>query len=193
MTPEREQKIKAVISRRQEGIIVLEDIHDPHNAAAVLRSCDAFGFQKVCFITEQEKRFNPRRVGKLSSASASKWLDLEYFKSTKACISSLKRRGFHVIATALDEKATPLARLDLSSPKIALMFGNEHRGLSKEALRLAHETVYMPMVGFVQSLNLSVTAAILLYETTRQRSQKKAKKSYFLTKKEQNRLFKDWS
>ncbi len=193
MTPEREKKIKTVIARRQEGIIVLEDIHDPHNAAAVMRSCDAFGFQKVCFITEKEKRFNPRRVGKLSSASASKWLDLEYFKSTKLCIRSLKARGFHIIATALDEKATALSKLDLTRPKIALMFGNEHRGLSKEALKLAHETVYMPMVGFVQSLNLSVTAAILLYETVRQRSQKKAKKSYFLSKKAQNRLLKSWT
>ena len=105
----------------------------------------------------------------------------------------MKRRGYRIIATALDEKAKPLAKLDLTSPKIALMFGNEHRGLSADALKLAHETVYMPMLGFVQSLNLSVTAAILLYETTRQRSQKKAKKSYFLSKKEQNKLLKAWS
>ncbi|MCX6792749.1 MAG: RNA methyltransferase [Candidatus Falkowbacteria bacterium] len=193
MTPEREQKLKQVIQNRQQGVVVLEDIHDPHNAAAILRSCDAFGIQKICFIFEKEKRFNPRRIGHLSSASASKWLDMEFFTSTIKCLSTLKRRGYYIIATALDEKAKDFRKADLTRPKTVLMFGNEYRGLSIKAQKLAHETVYIAMKGLVQSLNLSVTAAVCLAELDRQRAQKKAKNRYFLTKLEQGRLLKKWS
>ena len=75
-TTARRGKISKVIERRQEGVIVLEDIHDPHNAAAVWRSCDGFGFQKVYLIFEKEKVFNPKKIGKASSSSANKWLDI---------------------------------------------------------------------------------------------------------------------
>lgn len=193
MTPERELKLKKAISQRQEGIVVLEDIHDPHNAAAIFRTCDAFGIQKVCLIFEQEKRFNPKRVGKVSSSSANKWLDFEIFTSTKQCLSTLKRRGYYIVATALDPEAKDFRKVELSMPKTALLFGNEHRGVSKAALRLAHETAYISMKGMVQSLNISVTAAILLSEMDRQRLGKKAKNSYFLSKSEQSKLFKKWS
>ena len=192
MTPEREQKIKQVIKHRQEGIIVLEDIHDPHNAAAIFRTADAFGIQKICLIFEQEKRFNPKRVGSVSSASASKWLDFEIFTSTKKCLSVLKRRGYHIIATALDKKAKDFRKINFTKPKTALLLGNEHRGLSIKAQELAHETVYISMKGLVQSLNLSVTAAICLAELDRQRSKKMAKNRYFLSKTEQTKLFKKW-
>ncbi len=193
MTPEREQKLKKAISLRQQGIVVLEDLHDPHNAAAIFRTCDAFGIQKVCLIFEQEKRYNPRRVGKVSSSSANKWLDFEVFTSTKECLSLLKRRGYHIVATALDEKAQDFRSADLTQSKTALLFGNEHRGLSKQALQLAHETVYISMRGIVQSLNISVSAAIIIAEMDRQRIQKKPKNSHFLSKSEQNKLFKKWS
>ena len=193
MTPQREEKLKKVLASRQQGVVVLEDIHDPHNAAAIFRTCDAFGIQKVCLIFEQEKRFNPRRAGSLSSASANKWLDFEIFTSTKRCLNTLKRRGYHIIATALDEKAKPFRKAKFIKPKTALLFGNEHRGLSIEAIRLAHETVYISMKGLVQSLNLSVTAAICLAEMERQRSKKMAKNRYLLPKNEQKTLWKKWS
>lgn len=193
MTPEREQKLKKAIALRQQGIVVLEDLHDPHNAAAIFRTCDAFGIQKVCLIFEQEKRYNPKRVGKVSSSSANKWLDFEVFTSTKQCLNSLKRRGYHIIATALDEEAQDFRSADFTRSKTALLFGNEHRGLSQEALRLAHETVYISMRGIVQSLNISVSAAIIIAEMDRQRAQKKPKNSHFLSKSEQTKLFKKWS
>jgi len=75
---ERQNKIQRVIEQRQEGVIVLEDIHDPYNAAAVWRSADGFGFQKVYLVFEKEKTFNPKKIGKASSSSANKWLDLKY-------------------------------------------------------------------------------------------------------------------
>ncbi len=165
----RERKIKKMMSNRQEGVIVLEDIHDPHNAAAVLRSMDAFGFQKVYFIFDQEKKFNPRQVGKISSGSANKWLDFRLFESTDGCIESLKNEGFEVIATIIDGKAESIFESRLNKVKPAIMFGNEHRGLSATAIGQADRKIYIPMRGMVQSLNLSVAAAVVMYEITRQK------------------------
>lgn len=166
----RQEKIERMRKNRQEGVIVLEDIHDPHNAAAVWRSCDAFGFGKVYLIFEQEKKFNPKKVGKASSSSANKWLDFKIFTSTSECLKELKREGYEIMATILDEKAESLLTTKFENKKIAVMFGNEHRGLSEEAVRLADKKIYIPMRGMVQSLNLSVTAAIVMWEITRQRN-----------------------
>ncbi len=165
----RENKIKKVIENRQQGIIVLEDIHDPHNAAAVWRSCDAFGFQKVYLIFDQEENFDPKRLGKASSSSANKWLDFEVFKNTSECMTKLKKDGYKTIATVLDKESKSIYETDFTTPKIAVMFGNEHRGLSTTAIKLADEKMYIPMKGMVQSLNLSVTAAIVMYEIDKQR------------------------
>ena len=193
MTPTREKKIKEVINNRRKTIVVLEDIHDPHNAAAVMRSCDAFGVYKVCFIFEKEKHYNPRRVGKVSSASANKWLEIEVFNSTKDCFKKLKRQGYNIIVTALDKKATLLSKVNFKNPKTALVFGNEHRGVSEQAIKLANETVYIPMQGMVQSLNISVTAAICIYEIWSRQSKKMAKNKVFLSKRERMRLLKKWA
>jgi tRNA (guanosine-2'-O-)-methyltransferase len=166
----REEKINKVIENRQEGIIVLEDIHDPHNAAAVWRSCDAFGFQKVYIIFVQEETFNPSRLGKASSSSANKWLDFEVFTSTKECMEKLKKDGFKTVVTVLDKEAKSIYETDFNTPKTAVMFGNEHRGLSEEAIKNADVKMYIPMKGMVQSLNLSVTAAVTMFEMNRQRN-----------------------
>ncbi len=165
----RIKKIKAVISKRQEGMVVLEDIHDPHNAAAIWRTCDAFGFQKVSLIFEKEKSFNPKITGKTSSGSANKWLSFETYKSTKECIKELKEKNFTIYATVLDKTAKKINQIKFKNNKTAIMFGNEHSGLSKTAIEMADEKIYIPMKGMVQSLNLSVTAAIILYEIDRQR------------------------
>jgi tRNA (guanosine-2'-O-)-methyltransferase len=168
-TPEREAKMRAAAVRRQRGIVVFEDIHDPHNAEAVLRTCDAFGFQQAAFIFDKQKRFNPRRVGKASSSSANKWLDYETYESAAECIDSLHARGYEVIATVPSDDAESIYDADLTAPDIAIMFGNEHAGLSDDAIRLADRRLTIPMEGMVHSLNLSVSAALVLYEATRQR------------------------
>ncbi len=168
-TPEREEKLKAVVLRRQRGIVVFEDISDPHNAEAVLRTCDAFGFQRAAFIFDQQPGFNPLRIGKASSSSANKWLDYETFGSAGECIRRLHERGYEVIATVPAGDAESIYEADLTAPEVAVMFGNEHTGLSGEAIRLADRRLTAPMMGMVHSLNLSVSAALFLYEITRQR------------------------
>jgi tRNA (guanosine-2'-O-)-methyltransferase len=191
-TPARVAKIQKLVDGRQQGIVVLEDISDPHNAAAVLRSCDAFGFHKVFFIFHEEKRFNPAKIGKLSSASGNKWLEFEIFSSTAECFARLKELGFTTVATALTDKSESIFEIDLSEPKIALLFGNEHRGLSEEALQLSDKTLLIPMRGMVQSLNLSVTAAICLFETTRQRNSQPSSR-YDYPAEEKQRMFDELS
>jgi len=169
----RVEKIARVKKDRHGGIVVLQDIHDPHNAAAVWRSCDAFGFGKVYLIFEQEATFNPKKVGKASSSSANKWLDFEIFKSTAECFKKLKEQGYTIYGTVLDQEAKDLSLSDLRcQKKIALVFGNEHRGLTGEAVKLCDEKIYIPMVGMVQSLNLSVTAGICMWEYVRQKVEK---------------------
>lgn len=187
---QRLAKFKNIASARQEGVVVLEDIHDPHNAAAVLRSCEGLGLQKVYFIFAQEKKFNPQKIGFMTSASANKWLEYNIFTSVKDCYKFLKKQGYKVYATVLDEKAKSIFQTNLKEPKIALVFGNEHRGLSKQAVKLSDAHIYIPMQGFVQSFNLSVTAAICIYEMFRQRQSEI--KNCLLSKKEQARIVKLW-
>jgi tRNA (guanosine-2'-O-)-methyltransferase len=165
----RTEKIERVIKNRQDGVVVLQDIHDPHNAAAVWRSVDAFGWQKVYLIFEQEESFNPKKMGRESSGSANKWLDFKIFKSTKECLSELHKEGYKVYATVLDKEAKSIYETNMTEDKVAIMMGNEHRGLTEEAVNLADAKVYIPMQGMVQSLNLSVCASIMLFEVSRQR------------------------
>lgn len=171
-TAQRLERIRNVAAARQQGIVIIEDVHDPHNAEAVLRSCDAFSIQTVYFIFEQEPRFNPMRVGRASSSSANKWLDYEIFDSTEACLQQLHEDGYETYATVLSETATSLYTTRFDNPKTALLLGNEHRGLSEKAIQLANHHVIIPMQGFVQSFNLSVTASIFMYELTRQRMER---------------------
>lgn len=191
-TPERQAKINRVASQRQEGILVLEDIHDPHNAMAVFRSCDAFAFQKVYLIFEKEKKFKPKKIGKQSSSSANKWLDFEIFDSTEKCLSKLKSEGFTTYATALTDKSTNIHETEFNKSKTALMLGNEHRGLSDKALEMADNTIIVPMSGMVQSLNLSVTAAICLYEINRQR-RLAGIENFYISASEQDVLAQDFA
>ncbi|MCX7996467.1 MAG: RNA methyltransferase [Patescibacteria group bacterium] len=168
-TPERMEKIRRVAAVRQSGVVIIEDVVDPHNAEAAIRSCDAFGIQTVWFIFDTAPRFNPARVGRASSSSANKWLDYRIFDSTELCIKTLQGEGYQVIATVLDEGSESLYEADLLHPKPALLFGNEARGLSEKAIQLADRKLIIPMTGFVQSLNLSVTCSIFLFELNRQR------------------------
>jgi len=173
VTDPRLEKITKVVQQRQQGIVVLEDIHDPHNAQAVIRSCDSFGIQQVYFIFEKEKHFDPYKVGRLASSTANKWLDYRMFCSTADCFAELKAKGFDTIGTAFNDRAVSLYSFDFcANPQSALCFGNEHSGLSEYALEHCDQLINIPMSGMVQSLNLSVSAAICLSEMTRQRSAK---------------------
>jgi tRNA (guanosine-2'-O-)-methyltransferase len=190
LTENRLEKIKTVAGQRTQSVLVLEDIHDPHNAAAVLRTADAFGIQKVCFIFNKQKKFNPKKIGKATSGSVNKWLDFEVFSSAKRCFRKLKGRGYTTVSTVLDSKAKSIFKTKFTEKKIALCFGNEHSGLSQEAISLSDFYIYIPMQGFAQSLNLSVTAAICMYELFYRRQKSSAK--FSLSKAEQDKLIKNW-
>jgi len=163
LTDERVARLKEVASRRIHDIIVLENIHDPHNAAAALRNCDAFGIQEVHIIFETEKMFNPEKLGKLTSASANKWLTVKTWKTTEECFSDLKKRGFTIIATAIDEKAESFDTFELPKEPCAFVFGNEGFGITETAKKRADILLYIPMFGFVDSLNLSVTVGVVTH------------------------------
>ena len=202
----RQTKIKEMIDRRQEGVIVLENIADPHNSAAVWRSADAFGFQKIYLVYSKEKTINPKRIGKASSASANKWLSFTTFKDIDECYAQLHKDGYKIFATVLDKEARSLQSTNFNLQKIAVVLGNEHRGLSENAIKGADEKIYIPMKGMVQSLNISVTAGILMYEVERQRfnpsalraspldrgDKLKKKNKFSLAKKEKEKLIKEF-
>jgi len=163
----REEKIKKVRNDRHKAIVILEDIHDPHNAGAVWRSCDAFGIGTVYLIFNKEEEFDPKKIGKASSSSANKWLDFKIYHSTKECLEEVKRDGYKIYATILSKEAKSIYETKFVE-KAAIMLGNEHAGLSETAIKMADEMVYIPMRGMVQSLNLSVTAGVCLFEYGRQ-------------------------
>lgn len=145
--------------------VVLENIHDPHNVSAIFRTCDAVGVPKVSLIYNQEKF---PKIGKKSSASAFKWVEKENFKSVKECYDYLHANGFQIYATSIDNDSQNLYDIDLTK-KVAIILGNEHRGVSEEAKNLADKKFFIPMFGMVQSLNVSVASAVTLYEALRQR------------------------
>lgn len=167
-TGRRQQRIEGVLERRQPTLtVVLEDVHDPHNASAVLRTCDAVGVLDVHLVYVHEEP--PRRaVGRSTSASGQKWTRMHTYDSIDACYATLHEQGFMIAATALEPDSRDFYSLDLTTPT-ALVFGNEMRGVTPEAIAGADCTVYIPMQGMVESLNISVSCAVTLYEAMRQR------------------------
>lgn len=166
MTERRREKIERVIAaRRPDLTVVMEDIHDPHNVSAMLRSADAVGVLRVHLVYSKDKF---PKLGKKSSASATKWVKRTKHASIRECYDALRAEGFTVCATHLGKRSVPLYDVDFTK-KVALVFGNEHRGVSDEAAALADVNVRIPMAGMIESLNVSVACAVTLYEAFRQR------------------------
>lgn len=161
MTPERLEKIKAVLDKRTDYCVpVLDNVYDPYNFAAVLRTCEAFGLQEIHIITTSEKFELERKISK----GCERWLDLKFWHEHKACFDYLRSEGRLIVATALPkdgEPAVPLPDLPLDKP-IALIFGNEHRGVGEESLAECDLKAFLPMYGFVESLNISAAFAASL-------------------------------
>jgi tRNA (guanosine-2'-O-)-methyltransferase len=146
--------------------VVLEDLFQPHNASAVLRSCECFGVQDVHIIENQ----NEYRVSPDVALGSHKWLSLYRYNrlanNTMEAIATLKEKGYRIVATTPHKNDCPLHEFDLDKGRTALVFGSELNGLSPLALSMADEYVKIPMAGFTESLNISVTAAILLHHLT---------------------------
>jgi tRNA (guanosine-2'-O-)-methyltransferase len=167
MTPERKARITNVLNHRQPDLaVVMENVHDPHNIAAVMRTCDAVGIQELYVLNTQIARH--KKFGKKSSASAAGWLTIHHFDAIESCVTALRNKYNKLYATHLGEKAYSLYELDLTE-SVALVFGNEHAGISDELLKHCDGNFIIPQVGMVKSLNISVACAITLYEAFRQR------------------------
>lgn len=160
ITPNKQHKIIQNIRLRTRHItLVLEDIFQPHNASAILRTVECQGIQDL-YLVEHRNTFNP--TGGIAKGS-SYWLDLHRYKKIDDCIKDLKRNGYRIIATTPHAQACTISELPLTQ-KCALIFGTEHVGLSTYALNHADEYVTIPMYGFTESYNVSVSVALCLYE-----------------------------
>ena len=168
MTDERNSAFDRVLMNRTRYIsVVLEDIYQAHNASAVLRTCDCFGIQDVHII---EKR-NRYRISKDVALGAEKWLTINNYHGltnpTKTVYEQLRKSGYRIVATTPHEGDTSLENFDPGRGKFALVFGTELKGLSDEAVSGADEFLRIPMFGFTESFNISVSAAIILHYLTK--------------------------
>lgn len=170
MTPERHKKISRVARNRQRDLaVVLENIHDVHNIGAILRSCDAVGIQEVHIVyTDAHLEFKRVKATATPAAGALKWLDLYYHSSTESCLESLSSRFKQILVSSVSPSAQALYQYELCGGT-AFIFGNEHLGVSNAFCSQATGTFFIPQVGMVQSLNVSVACAVTLYEAYRQR------------------------
>lgn len=167
ITERRLARFKEVLSRRQLDLtVVAENIFDPHNLSAMLRSCDAVGICEVHLVYNSNTPFP--KLGRKSSASAKKWIEIHKYTSIEECYSNLRQRNFEIYTTHLSKKSISLYDLDLTR-QVALVFGNEHNGVSDEAVKHSDGNFLIPQFGMIQSLNISVACAVSVYEALRQR------------------------
>jgi len=183
-------RLEFVLRHRQPDLtVVMENIHDPHNVSAMLRSCDAAGVMEVQLLYTVEQF---PKIGKKSSASATKWVGRRRFKSVSECYAALRKEGFRIYSTRLGEHSNSIYEVDLSK-KVAIVFGNEHRGVSDEAAGQADGMIQIPMFGMIQSLNVSVACAIVLYEALRQRLERGYYAKSKFSEKKLKELLAEWT
>ncbi|MEM9647781.1 MAG: RNA methyltransferase [Bacteroidota bacterium] len=162
LTQDRKQRFLHVLGNRTKYLtIAIEDVFQLHNTSAVIRSCDAFGIQEVHVV---EDRFG-QRLDKNIAVGAEQWVDVYRYQNTSDCVSELKDRGYKIIATTPHTNSSMLGDFEINS-KTALFFGTEKEGLSEEVMQKADGFLKVPMVGFSESLNISVCAAIIIHELT---------------------------
>jgi len=162
LTPERREKFNSVLSQRTKHITVAtEDVYQLHNTSAVIRTCDVFGIQDVQVIEER----NVKRIDREIAMGAQKWVDVHRFHSVKDCITEMKQQGYQIVATTPHANGSDLEQFEVTK-KSCFFFGRETEGLSEEVLAAADCFLKIPMVGFTESLNISVSAAITLQHVT---------------------------
>jgi tRNA (guanosine-2'-O-)-methyltransferase len=190
MTPERTERLQSVLNKRQGNItIVLENVFDPHNISAVMRTCDAVGIQEIYVLNT--KIPSHKKWGAKSSSSADKWLTIHQFTDAAECFAALKKKYSRILTTHLSSDAIGLYNIDFTST-IALVFGNEHAGVSDEIRAMADGNFIIPQVGIIKSLNISVACAVTLYEAYRQKELAGHYNQPNLSEAEYNHLSKEW-
>ncbi|PTB96703.1 TrmH family RNA methyltransferase [Marivirga lumbricoides] len=163
LSEKRKSFVEEVLQMRTNYIqVVLEDIIDPHNVSAVLRTGECLGIQQYHIIDQQ----NPFKIGRGVSKGATKWIDIHHYREgenrTQRALSGLRQEGYRVLVTSPKAEAKSLEDIDLSKP-LAVILGNEKAGVSQKAMQMADEIVKIPMYGFTESYNVSVSAAIILH------------------------------
>ena len=162
LTDNRKEKfLKVLENRTKHFTVAVEDVFQMHNTSAVMRSCEIFGVQELQVI---EQRYG-KSIDKEIAMGAQKWVDIHRYDTVSNCIDSLKNQGYQIIATTPHENDCLLENFDISKPS-ALFFGTEKEGLSEEIMQKADGFLKIPMVGFTESLNISVSAAIILQNLT---------------------------
>lgn len=190
MTPERKQRLTSVLDKRQGNItVVLENVFDPHNISAVMRTCDAVGVQDIFVLNTKIPPH--KKWGAKSSSSAAKWLTIHQFDNAEKCFSSLRKHYSTILTTHLSSDAVSLHQIDFTQ-SIALVFGNEHSGVSDEIRALADGNFVIPQVGIIRSLNISVACAVTLYEALRQKTNAGQYNQPGLDAVRYEELFKEW-
>jgi len=190
MTPERLHRIQSVLSKRQNDLtIVLENVFDPHNISAVMRSCDAVGVQEIFVLNTKIPRH--KKWGERSSSSAAKWLTIHQYDNAEVCLKHLRSKYDAILTTHLSSDAVSLYQLDLCK-RTALVFGNEHAGVSDELRAACDGNFIIPQVGMIRSLNISVACAVSLYEAFRQKEGAGHYETSKLSEAEDAGLSKQW-
>jgi tRNA (guanosine-2'-O-)-methyltransferase len=167
MTPQRYQRLISVLNKRQPNLtVVLENVFDPHNVSAVMRTCDAVGIQDVFVLNN---RIAPhKKWGYRSSSTAAEWLTIHQFTDVNECFNELRKRYKKIYATYLSESVKSVYDINMTEP-VALIFGNETFGVSDDIRKLTDGDFSIPQVGIIKSLNISVAVAVTLYEAYRQK------------------------
>lgn len=187
ITPERKARFLDILEDRTNYITVaIEDVYQMHNTSAVVRSCDVFGVQQAHLI---ESKFG-KRLDKDIAMGAQQWVDIKRYNTTTDCIDTLREQGYKIVATTPHRNNCSLTDFKLES-KTALFFGTERDGLSEEVLEKADSFLKIPMVGFTESLNISVSAAIILHTLTSQL--RKESINWRLTEEEKLEKRLDWT
>lgn len=187
ITPERKERFLEILERRTKYLTVaIEDVFQFHNTSAVIRSCEVFGIQEAHVI---EDRFG-KRLDKNIAMGAQQWVDVHRYDNSKDCLARLKGDGYQIIATTPHIDSCLLEDFQIDN-KLVLFFGTEKEGLSREVMQAADGFLKIPMVGFTESLNVSVSAAIILQEFTEKL--RKSKLSWQLTEKEKFEKRLDWT
>jgi tRNA (guanosine-2'-O-)-methyltransferase len=191
MTPDREERLKNVLDKRQNDLtVVLENVFDPHNISAVMRTCDAVGIQDVYVLNTKISRH--KKWGARSSSSAAKWLTIHQFTDATVCFAALRIKYPLILSTHLSTTAISLYAVDFTSP-VALVFGNEHDGVSEEIRAFADGNFVIPQMGMIRSLNISVACAVSLYEAFRQKNTAGHYDQVRLDETEYGKLRKEWT
>lgn len=190
MTPERTEKLLQVLNCRQANLtVVMENVQDPHNISAVMRTCDAVGIQDIYILNTKIPRH--KKFGAKSSSSAAKWLTIHEFDNVVSCFNALRLKYETILTTHLSTDAISLYDINFTK-SVALVFGNEHSGVSDEVRILADGNFIIPQKGIIRSLNISVACAVTIYEAFRQKNIAGHYNQPSLLQQQRNVLLKEW-